>query len=79
MIDSRLYKNTEEDLKNDSLEKDMYFISELKKTYDMACKDKTPAAMAIGMLINMHLMRLSEDDRKVVMKKCGIAKTDEEK
>lgn len=31
MIDSRLYKNTEEDLKNDSLEKDMYFISELKK------------------------------------------------
>lgn len=61
------------------LKKICILFQNLKKTYDMACKDKTPAAMAIGMLINMHLMRLSEDDRKVVMKKCGIAKTDEEK
>lgn len=64
---------------NRSYEKDIYFISELKKSYDMACKDKLPVAMSIGTLINIHLMRLDENDRKVVMEKCDIAKTDEEK
>lgn len=77
--DFNTYENTEERLKKDDLEKDVYFISELKKSYDMACKDKAPVATSVGTLINMHLMRLTPDDRKTVMERCGMIKEQEEK
>lgn len=72
-------KNMEELLKNDNLEKDVYFISELKKSYDMASRDKSPAASGIGTLINMHLMRLTKEDRITVLERCGMVKEQEVK
>lgn len=68
-----------ERLKKDGLEKDIKYILELKKSYDMAYKDKSPAVIGIKMLINMHMMSLSEDDRKIVMEKCGMDKEEEVK
>ena len=68
-----------ERLKKDDLEKDIKFISELKKSYVMACKDKSPAAIGIKMMMNLHLMALIEDDRKIVMEKCAMDKEEEVK
>ena len=75
------YENTkaEERLKKDDLEKDVYYISELKKSYDMASRDKCPSALSIKMLMNLHLMTLTKDDRKTVMERCGMVKEEEEK
>lgn len=72
-------KNIEELLKNDDLEKDVYYISELKKSYDMACKDELPVAISIKMLMNLHLMALNEDDRKIVLERCDMIKEQEVK
>ena len=68
-----------ERLKKDDLEKDIKFISELKKSYVMACKDKSPAAIGIKMMMNLHLMALTEDDRKIIMEKCAMDKEEEVK
>ena len=69
----------EKRLKKDDLEKDIRYISELKKSYDMACKDELPVAISIKMLMNLHLMALNEDDRKIVMERCGMIKEEEVK
>ena len=69
----------EKRLKKDDLEKDIHYISELKKSYDMACKDELPVAISIKMLMNLHLMALNEDDRKIVMERCGMIKEEEVK
>lgn len=61
------------------MKKDVQYISELKKSYDMACKDKCPSAMSINMLMKMHLLTLNKDDRKTVMERCGMIKEEEEK
>ena len=68
----------EERLKKDNLEKDVCYISELKKSYDMASRDKCPSAISIRMLMHLHLMTLSKDDRKTVMERCGMGKKEEE-
>lgn len=72
-------KNMEERLKKDDLEKDVHYISELKKSYDMACKDELPVAISIKMLMNLHLMALNEDDRKIVLERCDMIKEQEVK
>ena len=79
--DFNTYENTrmEECLKKDNLEKDVYYISELKKSYDMASRDKCPSAISIRMLMHLHLMTLNADDRKTVMERCGMGKKEEAK
>lgn len=72
-------KNMEERLKKDDLEKDVQYILQLKKSYDMACKDELPVAISIKMLMNLHLMALNEDDRKTVLERCGMIKEQEVK
>ena len=79
--DFNTYENTrmEELLKNDNLEKDIYYISELKKSYDMASRDKCPTAISIKMLMNLHLMTLTKEDRITVLERCGMIKEEEVK
>ena len=72
-------KNIEERLKKDDLEKDVYYISELKKSYDMACKDELPVAISIKMLMNLHLMTLNKEDRETVLERCSMIKEQEVK
>lgn len=71
--------DVEERLKKGSLEKDVFYISELKKSYDKARKDKDPSTISIKMLIHLHLMTLTKEDRKTVMERCGMIKEEEEK
>ena len=79
--DFNTYENTrmEKLLKNDNLEKDIYYISELKKSYDVACRDKCPSAISIKMLMNLHLMTLTKEDRITVLERCGMGKEEEVK
>lgn len=72
-------KDIEERLKKDDLEKDIRYILELKKSYDMACKDELPVAISIKMLMNLHLMALSKEDRETVLERCGMIKEQEVK
>lgn len=77
-LDTR--QKMEERLKKDDLEKDIKFISELKKSYDTACKDKfSSGGIGIKMLMHLHLMTLTKEDRETVLKRCGMIKEGEVK